>query len=160
MFHFCLILTGNIIEPTVHKVTAKLHIKRTALPYRLFQIIRTCILVCIGELFFRADGLKNGFTMFRRIFTTFSLSTIKDRSIFTMGMDFKDYLVIIAAVFLQSAFFRKKEFTSVNLSLSATQLFSLHYFMHSFCSSSYLVHMELDIFLQIQSTRISKELIL
>lgn len=100
MYHFVLILIGNIIEPYVIKGTTKLKIKRSSLPYRIFQIIRTCILVCIGELFFRAEGLKAGLTMFGRIVTNFTLTTVKDRSIFTMGVDFKDYIVLIFTALL------------------------------------------------------------
>lgn len=100
MYHFCLILIGNMIEPLVLSVTGKLHISRSSLPYRCFQIVRTAVLVCIGELFFRATGLRAGFAMFRKIFTNFTLATFRDRTLFTFGMDQKDYLIVFIAVLL------------------------------------------------------------
>lgn len=100
MYHFVLILCGNIIEPGVVKLTQTLHIDRKSLPYRIFQIVRTGILVCIGELFFRAHGLIAGLTMFKKIFTDFTFATLKDASLFTLGMDEKDYFIIALSVLL------------------------------------------------------------
>ena len=62
------------------------------------QMIRTSILVCIGELFFRANGLRAGLTMFQKIFTDFSLQTVYDRSIFTFGIDRYDCLIVLVAL--------------------------------------------------------------
>ncbi|MBO4927469.1 MAG: MBOAT family protein [Clostridiales bacterium] len=100
MFHFVLILLGSIIEPAAIKVTQKLHIKRTSKPYKFFQIIRTTILVCIGELFFRAEGLTAGFKMFKKIFTNFTFATLKDGTLFQFGMDKQDYIIIGVSVIL------------------------------------------------------------
>ena len=97
MYHFALILIGNIIEPLVIKISKKLHISRKCLPYRCLQIIRTSILVCIGELIFRANGLKEGLKMLRKIVTDFHLATFKDGSLFTFGMDMADFGVILCA---------------------------------------------------------------
>lgn len=56
MYHFVLILGGNIIAPPVRAVNARLHIRAESFPYRLLQMLRTTVLVIIGELFFRANG--------------------------------------------------------------------------------------------------------
>ena len=52
MYHFVLILGGNIIAPPVRAVNARLHIRAESFPYRLLQMLRTTVLVIIGELFF------------------------------------------------------------------------------------------------------------
>lgn len=98
MYHFALILCGSIFEPFVLKITGKLHISRSSRPYRCMQIIRTGILVCIGELFFRAHGLRAGLVMFKKMVTDFRLTTVWDQSFFTLGMDRHDFL--ITAVFV------------------------------------------------------------
>lgn len=101
MYHFVLILCGNMMQPAVLKVTRCLHIDRKCLIYRLMQMIRTGILVCIGELFFRAHGLYAGLQMFKKIFTDFTLTTITDGTLFTYGMDIYDfYLVAVFVIFL------------------------------------------------------------
>lgn len=100
MYHFVLILCGNIIEPTAIKIAQKLHINRSAFPYRCMQITRTFILVCFGELFFRAEDLSKGFEMFGKIFTDFTFATLKDGSLFKFGMDGHDYIIIIVSAVL------------------------------------------------------------
>lgn len=100
MYHFALILCGSLIEPFVIRLTGALHIRRDSLPYRIMQIIRTGILVCIGELFFRAEGLRAGLTMFQKMFTDFSLATFHDRTLFSFGMDKFDFLVVFLAMVL------------------------------------------------------------
>ena len=52
MYHFFLILCGNIIEPGTRWINNKLHIQSENFLFRLFQMLRTTILVIIGELFF------------------------------------------------------------------------------------------------------------
>ncbi len=94
MYHFALILGGNIIEPFILKITGKLHISRTSPLYRGLQITRTTVLVCIGEMFFRANGLRAGLEMFRKIITNFTFSTITEKTFFSLGADLYDYIIV------------------------------------------------------------------
>lgn len=94
LYHFALILTGNIIEPFAVWSTERLHIDRTSRPYRLMQILRTVVLVNIGEMFFRAEGLRAGLTMFRNMITGFSLSSFTDGSLLQLGLDAKDFWLV------------------------------------------------------------------
>ena len=90
MYHFVLILSGNLVEPLVKKIHTKLHINANSFPYRLFQIFKTVFLVIIGELFFRAKGLKAGFKLFKKMITDFSFS----RSEFNIGIDMYDIVLV------------------------------------------------------------------
>lgn len=100
MYHFSLILLENMTEPWIFKMTKKLHMSRSSLPYRCFQILRTAVLVCIGELFFRAHGLWAGLAMFRKIFSSFTLAAVRDQTIFTFGMDVYDFRIVLFTVLL------------------------------------------------------------
>lgn len=100
MYHFVLILCGSMVEPLVIKVTGALHIRRDSAPYRVMQIVRTGLLVCIGELFFRAEGLRAGLIMFRKMFTDFRFTAFSDNSIFTIGMDKHDFLIVFLVMVL------------------------------------------------------------
>ena len=64
------------------------------------QIVRNSVFVCIGELFFRANGLRAGLKMFQKMISEFSLATLKDGSLFTLGMDRHDCLIIVIAAAL------------------------------------------------------------
>ena len=98
MYHFFWILLENLTEPVTLRWARRFHVNREALPYRIFQMVRTGILVCVGELFFRADGLRAGLAMFSKMLTQFSLATVKDGTIFTLGMDKRDCLVVALVV--------------------------------------------------------------
>lgn len=93
MYHFVLISICNIVNHYAKKFCKKHGINRNALPYRIMQIIRTSVLVCIGEMFFRADGLKAGFKMFYKLVTDFSFKSITDGTMLKLGMDKADYIV-------------------------------------------------------------------
>lgn len=94
MYHFALILLGNLTQPLTDKLTGALHISRASLPYRCFQIVRTGILVCIGELFFRANGLRAGLAMLERMVTASTLEPLRNGTIFQIGMARKDFFIV------------------------------------------------------------------
>lgn len=96
LYHFALILGGNIIAPAVKKVNTKLKINQDAFVYKLVQILRTTLLVVIGELFFRAEGFRNGAAMFKKMITDFSFSGFNGDMLVNLGVDALD--LIIAAV--------------------------------------------------------------
>ena len=97
MYHFSIILSGKIFEPLFKKLTGALHINRKNYIYICFQIIRTTILVFIGELFFRANGLRDGFEMFYLMITDFSLESITSGRIFQIGIGRGDFIVLAIA---------------------------------------------------------------
>lgn len=98
MYHFVLILSGNMIEPLAGKVLKALHIERDHFPYRCFQIVRTTCLVVIGELFFRAEGLQAGLQMFGKMVTDFSFSTLNAQALEAFNLDFYDIAIVLFTV--------------------------------------------------------------
>ena len=94
MYHFVLILSGKIFEPAVIWITSKLHINREKAWYKGLQIIKTVLLVFVGELFFRATTVKAGFEMLGKMFTNFTFNSFKDGTIFKLGMDKNDFIII------------------------------------------------------------------
>lgn len=101
LYYFVIIALSTILEPAFKKLRGLLHIDLAMTGYKIFQHIRTLIIVFIGEMFFNAVDLDAGFGMFRSVFTDFSFSEIADGTLLTIGMDLADYvIVIIAAVVL------------------------------------------------------------
>ena len=96
-YHLILILLGNIFEPTVIKVCKKLKINRDNKFYKFLRIIKTCCLVVIGELIFRAPSLSVAFGMLGKIFTKFSLKGFSSE-VLSLGLDVCDFLVVILGV--------------------------------------------------------------
>ena len=98
LYHFFFILLGNLISPLVTKINNKLHINSEAKLYKFIQIIRTIILVIIGELFFRAEGFKIGLSMFTSIFTNFHFSPLTPVLLKKLGIDYQDIIIVIVAL--------------------------------------------------------------
>lgn len=95
MYHFTLIMLGRLFEPLTKKTLQKLHIDVKKCWYKVFQTIRTVIFVFIGELFFRANGLKAGIEMFKIMITKFSFKAITSGELLNLGLDIKDIVVIL-----------------------------------------------------------------
>lgn len=100
MYHFVLILCGDIILPAVKFFQTKLHINPEKLPYRIFQILRSAVLVVFGELFFRANGLRAGFAMTKIMFTRVNFTALNDQTLRPFGIDTKDLFIVGVAVLL------------------------------------------------------------
>ena len=105
MYYFVLILLSTALQPWNERLCAMLHIRPSNRIYQLFQILRTFVLVVIGELFFRAAGLKIGIDMFLSVLTRFRLSSLWDGTLLGLGLDIWDFRIIaltVAAVVLVS----------------------------------------------------------
>ncbi len=96
-YHFVLILLGNIFEPLIAKTCEKLKINRQSTIYKGVIILKTIILVIFGELIFRAPSVAVAFGMIHKIFTNFTFNGFT-KEIFTLGLDYKDYIIVFLAV--------------------------------------------------------------
>ena len=105
MYHFALILTGRVLAPAISTVNGKLHVNTKSKPYMAMQIIRSDILVVIGELFFRANGLRAGMKMFGKMVTDFRFGESGHELFKRLGVDYADLLIVgvtVAIVFTVS----------------------------------------------------------
>ena len=98
MYHFVLILSGNIVAPAVTAFNKKLHINSECFAYKVFQIVRTCILVVIGEMFFRAERLTTGLSMFGKMVTDFSFSSLNYELMKKLKIDMHDVMIVLIAL--------------------------------------------------------------
>lgn len=100
MYHFALILMGNVVEPLAKRIRKLPHVNPSAFPYQVFQMLRTSILVVIGELFFRCHGLKSGLIMFKMMLTEFSFARFNLESMEAFGIDVQDMVVVAVALLI------------------------------------------------------------
>lgn len=101
MYYFLIIFVENITEAPIEKLTSKLKINRESKIYRGFQSVKLFMIVIVGELFFRADTVKEGFIMIGRVFTDFGIKTIvSDYSM--LGLDTFDWIIVALGVFAVS----------------------------------------------------------
>ena len=95
MYYFVIISLENIFEPATEWTLERLKIKKENKVYRALQMIKTLVIVFVGEMFFRAVSLSAGIDMFRRIFQNFGASQLWDGTLLTLGMDKPDFAVVL-----------------------------------------------------------------
>lgn len=100
MYHFVLILCGSLIAPAVTAFNQKLHLNPESFVYRAFRILRTSLLVVIGEMFFRADSVKKGLFMFKKLLTDHTWQPVNTAVSKLVRVDNKDLLVVLVAVII------------------------------------------------------------
>ena len=98
MYHFALILMGNVVEPLAKRIRKFPHVNPSTSLYQMFQMLRTSILVVIGELFFRGHGLKSGLIMFKMLLVDFTLERFNLESMKALGIDGQDIAIVCVAV--------------------------------------------------------------
>ena len=98
LYHFALIYSGNLLSPLTKRAGTMLHIDSERIVFRCLRILRTAVLVVIGELFFRAHGLRAGVRMFQMIFTRFSFPVLNADLFSKLGVDGQDLMIVGVAV--------------------------------------------------------------
>lgn len=120
LYNGFIIAFSNLCEPLYHKGIEMCHINPHGRPWMVFQIIRTFILVNIGWYFDMATGLRSALVMMKYSIAGLSTSQLTDGSLFTMGMQLRDYIIVIAGcivVFIISIL--KEKHISIRESIAA-----------------------------------------
>lgn len=99
LFHAALLIGSQIFAPLFKKITDILHINTDTFSWRMWQMIRTFVLCCIGRVFFRAESLKDSIGMFEKMFCDTHLTKIFDKTI-PLGLDKSNLLFAIFSIIL------------------------------------------------------------
>lgn len=100
MYYFVILFLEVALEPFTAYFYKKCHINRQAWGCKIFRLVRTWLIIVVGELFFRASGLRIGMKMFSRIFTDFGNIEVWHNQMESLGLDTADYFVIFLAVII------------------------------------------------------------
>lgn len=98
LYYYVLMMIGLFAEPLSAKVCEKLKINRKSKGFGLFQMLRTFIIVNFGMLIFRADSLKTVGLAIKTIFVKPNFSALAVGSKNGLGLDLKDYAILIIGV--------------------------------------------------------------
>lgn len=88
-----IIMLSILMQPIFDAVTDKLHINRKNFFFRLFQMVRTFIVVLVGYVFDVAPSFKQGMMTIGRFFTDQDLVRGK-AEILKLGITWKDYILL------------------------------------------------------------------
>ncbi len=98
VFYFVMIMLELIFEPVGDAILAKLKLTKENKVVDFIRILRTWIVIFMGELFFRADTLKDGFKMFANMWKGGSLGVITEKGFLSWGVDAADWIVILISL--------------------------------------------------------------
>lgn len=89
-YYFALQWLGELAEPALLRVLPRLPVWRKARPYRLWQVLRTFVLVNFGMLLFRANGVRAAVDMLRSLTVPYTGSLLikldaRDMAVLAVG---------------------------------------------------------------------------
>lgn len=94
LYYFVILTLGGFVEPMVQRLSLRFGIDRGCRTYRAIQMMRTLMIVFVGELFFRASGWRAGLAMLSMICGSFSLDSLTGGAVFTMSIDRADCAIV------------------------------------------------------------------
>ena len=100
LYYYIIMLFGMLLEPLGDKIIKTLKLKKEVFSYRLWQMVRTTGFVLIGMLIFRAEQLKDAFTMFTNIFTTKNLEMVLNGKLYNIGFKPADFVVVLIGLLI------------------------------------------------------------
>lgn len=95
--------TAVLLGPWYKKLRTGLHINENALSWKLFQALRTFLILTFGRFFIRAKDLPQAFSLMRRTFRGFSwrqISVLFDGTLCTYGLDYKNLNLMYLGILL------------------------------------------------------------
>lgn len=100
LYMWAVIVLGEILTPAFAWIVKILHINTKCATYTFFLRLRTFILFMFGLSFFRAKTLKDGFLMWKYAFFRFNPWIFFDESLFNMGLDRREWGILIFGLIL------------------------------------------------------------
>lgn len=85
LYYYVIMMLGKIFAPLFEKIIKIFKINTKVWSYKLFQILRTDMFVCIGMTIFRAENLRTFFEMVKSIVNVHNLENIFNGKAFMLG---------------------------------------------------------------------------
>lgn len=100
MYYFVLIFLENIFDAPMQRLAKRLHINTESAGCKLFCGIKLFLIVNIGEMFFRAESVGQGFGMLGRIIGDFHVSALVETN---FGVDVCDLILAMLCIMIVAA---------------------------------------------------------
>lgn len=91
-------IIAECMKPVRDKAVSILGLNRKVFSHKLYRVVATFILVDISWVFFRADRLEEAIPIFKSMFTADNIYVLFDDSLFKLGLDWKNFLVMLIAI--------------------------------------------------------------
>lgn len=95
-----LIILSAVLEPEIKSLTKFLRINTETQSWKVFQMIRTFFLFCIGRLITIPNDLHATVSIFKEILTDFQVWQLADGSLYELGLDRANFNLVILCILL------------------------------------------------------------
>lgn len=93
-------ILGQTLMPVRNRIVKFFKMNRKSFSHKLYQTVVTFVLVDFAWVFFRADSLRDGIEMVRSMANADNTYVLFDDSLFRLGLDWKNFMVMLAGIFL------------------------------------------------------------
>ncbi len=100
LYYYALMMLGQAARPLSDRLLSRLSVSRASRGYHIFEVGRTCLLVCFGMLIFRSAGLHQAASIMTAIVSDPHVSGFASEIMSIKGIDIADYIVLLAASLL------------------------------------------------------------
>lgn len=100
LLHWFYIVMEELLEEPCARAMQKLHINAGGKAIAGVRIARTFLLVCIGDLFFRAESVSAAFTMLKGAVTVWNPEVLWNGALFGLGLDGIEIGIAVLSLFL------------------------------------------------------------
>lgn len=98
LLHWVYIVLEELWAPGFGKVLEKCHIDFNGRGVNIFRIVRTFFLVCIGQVFFRADSVGHAWQLLKGAVTEWNPQVLWNGGIFTLGLDWVEFVIALVSL--------------------------------------------------------------
>ncbi len=100
LLHWLYIVSEELLEPPCARLMERLHINAKGRFMNGVRIIRTFLLVCIGDLFFRAESVFAACAMIKSAVTTWNPFVLWDGSLTKLGLNGVELVIAVFSLLL------------------------------------------------------------
>ena len=115
-----IIMLSDLLQPVFGRLVRFARINTECFSYRLFTRIRTFILFMVGNSFFRAERITDGFKMWKYAFSRFNPWILFDGSLYSLGLDRTEIMICFTGLlllFIVSLYNHREELAGSGLSV-------------------------------------------
>lgn len=100
MYYFTIMAIGMLLEPIFKKIINWLKINVTSKKYKIWQTLRTFILVNIGMLLFRSSNITTAFTILKSVFIFSDWKEMINGKMLSLGLEMGDFIILIISIII------------------------------------------------------------
>ena len=108
-YHGIMIVGGILLGPKMHKFGEKIGMNMNSFGFRIFQILRTCLIVAFGRILTMGEDMKESLFFLTRLFQKSSRGSIVNTIFMEIGIGKKEFVLLIVVLFLLFVISYKKE---------------------------------------------------